>query len=56
MGEKQLYLGNRNKIDNEIGISEQFMDMAIADEKTAELLSKNQYYNQAIYFYIQDIP
>ena len=55
MGEKQLYLGNRNKIDNEIGISEQFMDMAIADEKTAELLLKNQYYNQAIYFYIQSM-
>lgn len=52
---KKIYLGKTRYIKDGIKMSEEFMKISCDDEKTAELLCKNGYYNQAVYYYIQSM-
>lgn len=50
-----MYLGNKVIIKDGISTSDKYKEIAILDEKSANLLSLNGLFNQAGYFYIQSM-
>ena len=55
MVQKQMYLGKAHYVDNGIDMSNEFEVIARQDEKTAELLHEQGFYNQSVYYYMQSM-
>lgn len=53
MNKRSLYLGNVITTSDSNDIASEYLLMAKTDEHAADLLWKNQLYNQSVYFYIQ---
>lgn len=49
------YIGKNQYVYNGSEIADEFLRIAKEDEKAADFLYQNQFYNQAIYFYIQSM-
>lgn len=51
----KIYLGRQRTIQDAIDIADEFLRLALEDERAAEVLCKNHCYNQAAYYYIQSM-
>ena len=49
------YIGKNQYVSNGSEIADEFLRIAKEEEKAAELLYQNRFFNQAVYFYIQSM-